>query len=353
MQVLFVKLGAIGDIVHTLPALAAVRSEMPDAEISWVAESRSAEILRGNKMIDHLIEVDTRSIRRKRPIDALIKDLGSQAREIRTRNYDVALDFQGLLKSAVIAKLSGAKRRVGFDRRNLREPASRLLMTETVEVPRQINVISKNLELAANALGFDVPSKEFSFPIETEETHRTEAELIKNEAGGKFAILNPSGGWVTKLWPAERFGELADLLWQRKGLVSVVTNGPGEEKLDDRVRESVKNTRIIFAKPTLKGFYELAKSAEVYVGGDTGPTHLAVAAGSPIVGIFGPTEWWRNGSPNPEDICVERLDIGCRVDCHRRRCSNWICMEISPKTVYTAVERRLSGMSNYVEKFSS
>jgi ADP-heptose:LPS heptosyltransferase len=92
---------------------------------------------------------------------------------------------------------------------------------------------------------------------------------------------------------------------------------------------------------SLKGFYALAKRAQVYVGGDTGPTHIAVAAGSPIVGLFGPTEWWRNGSPRENDICVERTDIDCRVDCHRRACANWICMDIEVERVFEAVTERL------------
>jgi ADP-heptose:LPS heptosyltransferase len=97
------------------------------------------------------------------------------------------------------------------------------------------------------------------------------------------------------------------------------------------------------ASPSLKGFYELAKRARLYVGGDTGPTHIAVAAGTPIVGLFGPTEWWRNGSPDPEDICVGRNDIDCRVDCHRRTCSRWICMESTVDTVFAACVQRLNG----------
>ena len=92
---------------------------------------------------------------------------------------------------------------------------------------------------------------------------------------------------------------------------------------------------------SLKAFYSLAKEARVYVGGDTGPTHLAVAAGAPIVGLFGPTEWWRNGSPRADDVCVERTDIDCRVDCHRRSCSKWICMDIEVERVFRAVEKRL------------
>lgn len=343
---LFVKLGAIGDIVHTLPALAAVRSALPDARISWVAETRSAEILRGNPLIDDLIEIDTRSIRRRQPVDELIRDLKLQARGLRRNKYDIALDFQGLLKSAVIAKLSGAKRRAGFDRRDLREQASRFLLTETVEVGRQVNVIRKNLALAGGALGIPVPDSEFVFPIHTAEEHIAEAEAIRAAAGERFAILNPGGGWVTKLWPAERFGELAEMLWSRLGIASVVSTGPKEEPLAERVRSKIRNARVIFAGPSLKGFYELSKHAAVYIGGDTGPTHLAVAAGAPVAGIFGPTEWWRNGSPYADDICVERLDIGCRVDCHRRRCSYWICMEISPDTAFAAVKRRLDAAEN-------
>jgi ADP-heptose:LPS heptosyltransferase len=93
--------------------------------------------------------------------------------------------------------------------------------------------------------------------------------------------------------------------------------------------------------PTLKGFYALARLASVYVGGDTGPTHLAVAAGAPVVGLFGPTEWWRNGSPRAEDICVERNDIDCRADCHRRACSRWVCMDIEVGRVLAAAGERL------------
>jgi ADP-heptose:LPS heptosyltransferase len=96
---------------------------------------------------------------------------------------------------------------------------------------------------------------------------------------------------------------------------------------------------------SLKGFYELARRARVYVGGDTGPTHLAIAAGTPVVGLFGPTEWWRNGSPRAADICVERNDIDCRVDCHRRACAKWICMDIEVRTVLNAVSARLERTS--------
>lgn len=341
MKILIVKLSSIGDIVHTLPALSAIRRALPEAEISWAVEARSAEILRGNTHLKNLIEVDTRSLRGGKIIEEILLDAGRQIKSLRVSDFDVALDFQGLLKSAAIAKFSKAKRRAGFSKKALREPASRFLLTDTVEIEKNVHVIRKNLMLAEKALNFSANGGGLEFPIFTEEKHRREAEKLIEKTGENFAVLNPAGGWATKLWQAEKFGELADRLWEELGLFSVVTTAPNERELAEKVLRNSKTGKILAAQLSLKGFYELAKRAEIYVGGDTGPTHLAVAAGAPVVGIFGPTEWWRNGSPNPSDICVERLDIGCRADCHRRACGNWICLDIDVETVFRAVGRRL------------
>ncbi|HQU86237.1 MAG TPA: lipopolysaccharide heptosyltransferase I [Pyrinomonadaceae bacterium] len=341
MKILIVKLSSIGDIIHNLPTFAAIRNAFPSAEISWAVEKRSAEILRGNPLINNLIELDTRSLRGGKIIEEILLNATKQLRELRKYSFDIALDFQGLLKSAAIAKLSRAKKRVGFAKQNLREPASRFLLTETVETEKQIHVIRKNLKLAEKALNISVPIENFEFPIFTEAEHKAEAEKIINETGEKFAVLNPAGGWVTKLWHAEKFGVLADKLWEENKIISIVTTAPNEIELANKVLQNSRSGKVFLSQPTLKGFYELVKRSEIYVGGDTGPTHLAVAAGAKIVGIFGPTEWWRNGSPNPNDICVERNDINCRIDCHRRTCDKWICMDIDVETVFRAVQRRL------------
>lgn len=341
MKILIVKLGSIGDIIHTLPAFAAIRKALPEAEISWVAEQRSAEILRGNPLIDNLIEVDTRSIRGGKVIEEILLDVSRQVRDLRKFKFDIAIDFQGLLKSAMIAKLSGAKIRYGFSKNNLREPASRFFLNHSVEIPPQTHIIRKNLILAQMALRISVPDDNFDFPIFTDKEHKAEALRIVEQAEGNFAILNPAGGWVTKLWQAEKYGVLADRLWEENGLISIIATGPEELELAEKVLKNSRSGKAIAVQPSLKGFYELAGYASVYVGGDTGPTHLAIAAGTPVVGIFGPTEWWRNGSTNADDICVERIDIGCRVDCHRRTCSNWICMDIGVETVLHAVQARL------------
>src|SRR5215207_793718 len=343
MKILFVKLGSIGDIVHTLPSLAAVRGALPGAEVSWVVERRAAEILRDNHLLKGLIEVDTKALRRVPMSGETLLTPRQQLRRMRASPFDLSLDFQGLIKSAVIARLSGARRRYGFGRRALREPASRFLLTETVDAPARTHVIRKNLALVAGALGIDVPTdaRDFEFPIDVSPEHVREADEIAEAAGGDFVILNPGGGWPTKLWGAERFGSLADELWSGFKLRPVVTYGPGERGLAEAVARASRSGRAVLATPSLKGFYALARRARLYVGGDTGPTHLAVAARAPVVGLFGPTEWWRNGSPRAEDICVERTDIDCRTDCHRRSCSKWVCMDIEVGRVLEAAGERL------------
>jgi ADP-heptose:LPS heptosyltransferase len=204
------------------------------------------------------------------------------------------------------------------------------------------HVVRRSLALAGAALGADFTDAPIEFPIFATQEHENEANAIAADVGQNFAILNPAGGWVTKLWPAENYGKLADMVYEKLGLASVVAIGPNDDVLANVVLQNSSSGRTLIAKPSLKGFYELAKRSSMYIGGDTGPTHIAIAAGAPIVGIFGPTEWWRNGSLNPADICVERTDITCRVDCHRRTCSNWICMDISVETVFEAIDTRLA-----------
>ena len=135
MNILFVKLGSIGDVVHTLPALAAVRRAVPGAKISWVVERGAAEILRDNHFLETLIEVDTKGLRRWPLSGETLAATRRQLRRLRASPFDLSLDFQGLFKSSLVARLSGARRRAGFDRAHLREPLSRFLLNQTVEVP--------------------------------------------------------------------------------------------------------------------------------------------------------------------------------------------------------------------------
>jgi len=349
MRLLIVKLSSIGDIVHTLPALAAIRRTLPDSEVHWVAERRCADVLRNNPMLESLIEVDTRALRSGKAV--LGKTMGAafrQFRMLRSSGLDLSIDFQGLYKSSAVSRLSGAKRRFGFSRKDLREPGSRHLLTDAIEVDSRQNVIHKNIDLAERALasyldepGFRLDRSHIEFPIASSEEDRASATSVAELAGKRFAILNPGGGWVTKLWRPEDYGALADRLYDGLGLVPVLTVGPGEETLADRVEAATRSGTLLRAELGIKGFYELARLADVYVGGDTGPTHLAVAADCPVVGIFGPTEWWRNGSIVEADLEVGRESLDCRIECHRRTCDKWVCMDIPVDRVFGAVKQRL------------
>jgi ADP-heptose:LPS heptosyltransferase len=314
---------------------------MPQAEISWVVERRSSEILRDNPLLDRLIEVDTKALRRGLMSGETLRAPRQQLRRLRASAFDVALDFQGLLKSASIARLSGARRVFGYSRAGLREPASALLLSKTVAVPASDPRYSKVCFCFKGALGIPEP-EELSFPIHVNEEHEAEAREAAAHTGGKYAILNPGGGWPTKLWSVERFGKLADLLWSNYGIHSLVTYGPGELELAEAVRQSSVSGQAQPVSLSLKGFYSLAR---------------AHAFTSAAIRVRRTSQWLRvrrssdcsdrrsggaTAVPRPEDICVERNDIDCRVDCHRRSCSKWICMDIEVgRVMQFAVDRTI------------
>lgn len=350
MRIVIVKLSAIGDVVHALPAVAALRRALPAARLTWVVEKRAAAILKDSPIIDELIELDTRAWRKQMFSGATLPDIRRRMAGLRSDDtIEVAIDFQGLLKSGAVMRATRAQRRVGFVTAELREPLSRLFLTEQVDTSPYRHVIEKNLALARaaaapladiEASAFEPTAYQFPIAISADDEHYVETATSGHAA--RFAILNPGGGWATKLWPASAFGALADELYAQHGLFSYVTFGPGEEALAQAVVSQTRSGAAQVIASTLKQFVALARRAALFVGGDTGPLHLAAAAGTPIVGIYGPTSPERNGSFNPRDISVGR-DLWCRPSCHRRACWHWECMEIPASVVARAVAIRLAG----------
>jgi lipopolysaccharide heptosyltransferase I len=340
MRILIVKLGAIGDVVHALPALAALRRSMPEARIAWAVEQGgAAKMLSGCALLDELIELDLRGWRKSLMNVETQTAIRKAMAGLRNARFDLSLDFQGLLKSAMVARLARIPRRIGFARDALREPASAFMLTELVAADDNDHVIRKNLKLVEH-LGCDV-SGEYEFPIALSRDDERFAEERIEQLDGRFAILNPGGGWPTKLWGPEGFGAIADRLWETFGMRSVVTYGPGEENLAQSVVAHSRANAAITLDTTLKQFFALARSAKLFIGGDTGPMHIAAAARTPIVAIFGPTASRRNGPFAPDDVVVERFDLDCRVDCYRRSCSHISCMNIPVENVWQGVEKRL------------
>jgi heptosyltransferase-1 len=328
---LLVRLSAIGDVIHTLPALAVLRLHGHDT--GWVVEPAARPLLEDNPALGTLTTVPpARAFR--------LPEARRAAAELKSHHYEVALDFQGLWKSALWARWSGAPRTIGYAGPARREPLSRLLLREMVEgVPDAPHVIDKNLGLL-RALGIEaVGSREFPLPRPpaAEETVRAGLAAL---AIGEFVLMSPGGGWASKLWPAERYGALAAGL-QERGLAALVAWGPGEEALADRaVAASGGLVRKAF-RTSLLELAELARQARVVVAADTGPLHLACAVHTPVVGLFGPTDPARNGPFSPQDVVVRRTPL-CSP-CHRRRCDvhEGVMEAINVEEVLRAVDKRL------------
>lgn len=330
-EVLVVRLSAIGDVVHTLPVAAALSRR--GWRVSWLVEPAARVLLEGNPSVAEVIPAPSARAWRLGAVRRAVAQMRRTRRE-------AALDLQGLWKSAAWARLAGARRAVGFAPRWRREPLSAALLTEESPLtPDVIHVIDKNLALLV-ALGLSVQGlREFPLPA-AEDARAGVAAALAKESIGDFAILNPGGGWASKLWPAESFGRVAEALRER-GLAALVTWGPGEEKLADRV-VAASNGAARRAFPTsLLELVELARRSQLMVAADTGPLHLACAIGVPVVGIFGPTDPARNGPWSPRDVTVRRRPL-C-APCHRRRC--WIhegvMAAIAVDDVVKAIDRRL------------
>jgi heptosyltransferase I len=267
-KLLVIRLSAFGDVIHTIPAVVALRDALPQIEIAWAVEPAYAELV-------ELVAGVT-------PIRVSLKKWSaSRIREARrnVRGFDDAIDFQGLIKSALIAKASGAARRFGFAKDVIREKPAAWFVNRPVSIDQSRHVVEWNLALAralAPAIA-SVPAVDF--------TPFADDPSGKLTAFANRIVVLPGAGRREKLWPAERFAELA----RRLGNDVLVACGPGEEPIGRAIGAEL-------APPTT--FRELAfllRSARLVIGGDTGPLHLAAALGVPVAGLYGPTDPARNG----------------------------------------------------------
>ncbi|PYR88918.1 MAG: hypothetical protein DMF84_26650 [Acidobacteria bacterium] len=331
MNILVVRLGALGDIVHAMPAVAAIRRAHPGARIDWLVEAKHRAI------VDLVTAID-RTIALERPsVDAWV----AVTRQLRATAYDIAIDFQGLLKSAVLARASGAARVVGFSIWHLREKTARPFYSASAPA-EGAHVIRNNLHLL-RVLGIE--DEEITFPI-VDIVSPALDELRTRVNSRPFALINPGAAWPNKRWPADRFGELATFLREASGLVPVVLWGPGEELLADAVIAASGNAAVAAPATRVPDLVGLSRAAALVVSGDTGPLHIATAVGTPTVSIFGPTNPDRNGPWSEGDVSVSRFDrCVCHYDrkCHAPR---WCLEDVSVAEVCAAVQQRLAGRAH-------
>ena len=333
-HILIVRLGSLGDIVHTIPAAAALRNAFPMARIDWLVKPRNHEIL------DLVSPLDGRlTIGGPLPHNTFCRAVSIP--ELRRRHYDIVFDFQGLLKSAAVARATGARRVVGFHWRDLREPLAAVFYTERYAVKRSAHVVDKNLSLLA-AVGIDASVA--VFPIRITEPSTARITQVRRRLGltEPFCLINPGAAWSNKRWPPASFGRLAAQVHERHGMRSLVLWGPDEEPLAQAVVDDSGAAAVLAPRTTVEDVVALANAAAVMISGDTGPLHLAAAVGTPVVALFGPTDPARNGPWSPQDGIVSKYDM---CECHyRRRCSSrtWCLGQIAVRDVVDAVSRRLS-----------
>lgn len=330
MNVLIVRLGALGDVVHAIPAAAALREAFPDARIDWLVDARHRGMVDLVTAIDRVLVVPSSSI----------GGWTHAVRDLRQVRYDVALDLQGLLKSAVFARATGAARVIGFSIWHLREKTARPFYSEAGAAAdgQPEHVIHKNLRLLRTV---GVTDERVAFPLAHVESPAVAA--VRSAIGAQpFAMINPGAAWPNKRWPADRFGEVAAFVRDVRGLPSIVLWGPGEDALARAVVDASSGAARIAPPTSIADLLALGREASLMVSGDTGPLHIAGAAGTPTVAIFGPTDPHRNGPWSDADIVVSRYDgCGCHYDrkCHQ---ASWCLNGVSVAEVTAAVQHRLS-----------
>ncbi len=333
---LLVRLGALGDIVHAVPVAAALRERYPDARIDWLVDSHHTAIVDLVPVISRRTAVDSRQL-----LDGL-RTIGMLRRE----RYDVAIDLQGLVKSAAFARLSGAARVIGFDRQHVRERAASFFYTDRGHPGDVAHVIDRNLSLLG-PLGIADRSRRFPIAVPASAALEPVAARVARDGRQGFALVNPGAGWPNKRWPVDRFGQVAAWIASAHGLLSVVLWGPEEQDVAARIVNRSRNTAILAPKTGVGDLLALSRGARLMVSGDTGPLHLAAAVATPIVALFGPTDPARNGPWDADDISLSRFG---ECVCHyERRCRRVRpCIEdISVDEVCDAIERRLAAAGRH------
>ena len=342
-RLLVVRLSAMGDIIHTLPAVVALREALPNATIGWLIEERWAELLctlrypRSGKrskerpLVDRVHTVNIAAWRRSLLSFDTWQQMAAGLSELRGVGYDAAIDFQGAVRSALLARLSRAT--TIFGDAQPRENAASMWYTRQI-ITEGTHVIEQALSLAQGVIQRLPGETKVPFPCDCDAENRI-GEMVSDLNG--FVILNPGAGWGAKHWPAERYGLVAKRLAEA-GVHSLINFGPGEEELAEAVEAASEGTAHKISC-SVSELIALTRHAKLFIGGDTGPMHLAAAMQVPVVGLFGPTNPARNGPFGTRSVILRSANS---ITTHaRRREPEAGLLEIAPEEVVSAAHRLL------------
>ena len=346
-RLLVVRLSAMGDIIHALPAAAVLRTAFPEAVIGWVVEERWAELLctlpsarsgpRSSQrpLADRVHTVNLKSWRRSFYSPQIWEQIAAALSELRGVRYQVAVDFQGAARSAMIAHWSNAQTVYGA--MQPRENIASMFYTRQV-ITHGEHVVEQNISLAEAMAGKKFPTPSVELPYDEAAEKQCE-EKLSQLGVSNFAILNPGAGWGAKQWPAERFGSVAIKLAEQ-GLKSLVNFGPGEQDLAHQLKMASHGTAQPLSS-SLTQLIALTRRAKLFIGGDTGPLHLAAALNIPVVGIYGPTNPARNGPFGTRSI-VLRSEMS--ITSHKRhQATEEGLLQITADQVVAAARELLRG----------
>jgi lipopolysaccharide heptosyltransferase I len=339
-KILIIKLSALGDVVHALPVARTLRQEYPDAFIAWMVEERYQELLYNNPDIDEVITLRTKHWRKNWNWETC-KEILQTKNNLQQKNFDVVFDFHGLIKSGLIAMLSGAKTKVGFHRKNCKEKISCIFTNKKGPyMAGGIHVVDMYLTLVQSALGIQKQIKQFPLSTTDNQEEKIEAFLQNHaELTAKPIIgINPGAGFESKLWQLERFAQLADRIVDEMGCSILLTWGPGEEDKVKKIATLMQQKNWIAPATTIQESIALYKHLKLLVSCDSGPLHLCAALGIATVSLFGPTDPVRNGAYGLHHETVYKM-LPCSF-CWKKKCplgTNECMEQVSVGEVFDAV----------------
>lgn len=315
MKILVVRTSAMGDIIHSLPVLSALRRALPEAQIGWVVEKHFTALLELHPWVDEIFPVRLRPWRR-RPLSVEVRrEAGAALRRMRAFDADVALDLMGNHKGALVARLSGARRVIGARRADRREGSSALWIHQGVPTPGR-HAVDRYLDLLA-PFGIEPGPADFAGRhLLPQPTPEAEAFLARQKE--PYVVIQAGAGWANKTYPAERWGAVARALREDPGVRVYVPLAPGEEPLAEAVVTASQGAARTVDARAFGFLAALLRHSRLVLGGDTGPIHMARAFDTPVLCLIGPTDPERNGpygrndqvlfEPLPCSYCYKRLD---------------------------------------------